>query len=44
MSGLVLALVVAVAGSGKLTVGGRATSALNDPVTSGAKAPLYLSS
>ena len=42
MSGLVLALVVAVAGSGKLTVAGRATSALNDPVTSGAKAPLYL--
>ena len=42
MSGLVLALVVAVAGSGKLTVAGRATFALNDPVTSGAKAPLYL--
>ena len=39
---MALALVVAVAGSRKLTVAGGATSALSDPVTSGAKAPLYL--
>ncbi len=39
---MVLALVVAVAGSGKLIVAGHATSALNNVVTAGAKAPLYL--
>ncbi len=40
--GFVLASVVAVAGRGKLTFAGRATPALNDLSTSGAKAPLYL--
>jgi Flp pilus assembly protein TadD/mono/diheme cytochrome c family protein len=38
---LVLVVVVAVAGSGKLTLAGRAPSAVHDLLTSGVKAPLY---